>query len=295
MGFLDVEGGSTISSATRKSSRHGSSKQHHSSSSHRRNRSEREIRGRQRSYEKRSRSRSLSGNRSINVSARSFFGLGDDDNDDNNDDEKAKRSHRANKSTTSFFSLPNMSSRSIFSSFGRAGAGGAGGSSSSYYRRSPRSSFMHRAYKKLKRLIRDLIYYAKKHPLKVFMLVIMPLITGGALTALLARFGLRLPRSLERLVGAGARAASGDSVGLVGEAMRMAAVAGTGAAAGAGGVSGAAKSMATSLERGRRGDMQWERRRVERKYFDDSASRSGRSETGSGWGSSLAGIKKFFS
>ena len=35
------------------------------------------------------------------------------------------------------------------------------------------------------------------------MLVIMPLITGGALTKILAQFGVRLPRGLESLVGGG--------------------------------------------------------------------------------------------
>lgn len=50
----------------------------------------------------------------------------------------------------------------------------------------------------------------------------MPLVTGGALTALLARFGLRMPPSIERMLGVASRAASGDSLGLVGEAVRMA-------------------------------------------------------------------------
>jgi len=36
---------------------------------------------------------------------------------------------------------------------------------------------------------------------KVFLLVIMPLITGGALSKLLAQFGVRLPRSLQNLAG----------------------------------------------------------------------------------------------
>lgn len=94
--------------------------------------------------------------------------------------------------------------------------------STSSYRRSPRPSFFTRAYKQLKRLLRDLVYYAKRHPVKVFTLVILPLITGGALTALLARFGLRLPPGLERMLGMGARAMSGDGIGLVGEAVRMA-------------------------------------------------------------------------
>lgn len=94
--------------------------------------------------------------------------------------------------------------------------------STSSYRRSPRPSFFTRAYKQLKRLLRDLVYYAKRHPVKVFTLVILPLITGGALTALLARFGLRLPPGLERMLGMGARAMSGSGIGLVGEAVRMA-------------------------------------------------------------------------
>jgi hypothetical protein len=57
-------------------------------------------------------------------------------------------------------------------------------------------------YTKLRRLLRDLIYYMKKHPMKVFILVIMPLITGGALTGLLAKFGLRLPAGIEKMFGA---------------------------------------------------------------------------------------------
>ena len=129
------------------------------------------------------------------------------------------------------------------------------------------------------------------------MLAIMPLITGGALTALLARFGLRLPQSLERMLGIGASAMSGNSVGLVGEAMRMAAVAGTGVAGatGASGAGGAARAMATRLERGRSDNMHWERRSLQQNYFGAGDGRSGRSESGSGWGSSLAGITKVFS
>jgi hypothetical protein len=50
----------------------------------------------------------------------------------------------------------------------------------------------------------------KRNPLKVFMLVIMPLITGGALTGLLSKFGIRLPAGVEKLFGAaGGRGASG--------------------------------------------------------------------------------------
>lgn len=83
----------------------------------------------------------------------------------------------------------------------------------------------------------------------------MPLITGGALTALLARFGLRLPPFVERMLGVAARAAGagagGGAGGLVGEAVRM-----VSGAASAGGGGGASVARA-SVERGRDGAMQW--------------------------------------
>lgn len=79
----------------------------------------------------------------------------------------------------------------------------------------------------------------------------MPLITGGFLTALLARFGLRLPPGIERMIGIGAKAAQGDSIGLVGEAMRMATDIGRGGGS-------------ANVERGYDGRMRWERRTVER-------------------------------
>ena len=144
----------------------------------------------------------------------------------------------------------------------------------SYYKRTSRPSFINRAYKKLKRLLRDLVYYAKRHPLKVFMLVIMPLLTGGALTALLARFGIRMPAGLERMLGVGAKAMTGDGIGLVGEAVRM-----------AGGLGGPGS---VHLERGRSGGLQWERRSVDR------------DEGGGGWGGfgglgdSLGNVAKMF-
>lgn len=72
-------------------------------------------------------------------------------------------------------------------------------SATSSYRRSPRRGLLARTYSRLRHLLRKLIHFLKTHPLKVFMLVIMPLITGGALTGLLARFGLRLPAGLGKL------------------------------------------------------------------------------------------------
>ncbi|KFY42737.1 hypothetical protein V494_02278, partial [Pseudogymnoascus sp. VKM F-4513 (FW-928)] len=90
--------------------------------------------------------------------------------------------HHASKSTTSFFSV-----------------GSGARSATSSYRRSPRRGLLARTYSRLRHLLRKLIHFLKTHPLKVFMLVIMPLITGGALTGLLARFGIRLPASLDKL------------------------------------------------------------------------------------------------
>jgi hypothetical protein len=92
-----------------------------------------------------------------------------------------------------------------------------GTSSSSYYKRSPRKGYIHKILSQLRRLWRDLIYYLKKNPFKVFILVILPLITGGALTGLLSRFGLRLPASIERLIakmgGSSGASMGGTSIG----------------------------------------------------------------------------------
>lgn len=41
----------------------------------------------------------------------------------------------------------------------------------------------------------------RRNPVKVFLLVIMPLITGGVLTRLLATLGVRMPRGLQNLMG----------------------------------------------------------------------------------------------
>lgn len=96
------------------------------------------------------------------------------------------------------------SASSFFSSF--SGGGGGGSRSYSSSRARPRNGFMN----KLKRFLRDIYSYMRRNPIKVFMLVILPLITGGALTKILAQFGVRLPRSLENLVGAGGQRGYGE-------------------------------------------------------------------------------------
>ncbi|CZR51226.1 uncharacterized protein PAC_01101 [Phialocephala subalpina] len=114
--------------------------------------------------------------------ASSIFGLGDP-------------KHSSSRSIFGSGDHKHNSSRSSFFGFG------GHRSSSSAYKRSPRGGYLKRIYSQLRRLLRDLMYYMKKHPMKVFMLVIMPLITGGALTGLLARFGIRLPGGLEKMFG----------------------------------------------------------------------------------------------
>lgn len=68
--------------------------------------------------------------------------------------------------------------------------------SSSYYKRRPRTGYINRLLAKLKHLLRELYYYARRHPIKVFMLVVMPLISGGVLAKLAAVAGFRLPAVL---------------------------------------------------------------------------------------------------
>lgn len=70
-------------------------------------------------------------------------------------------------------------------------------------------------------MLRELIYYAKKHPIKVFMLVIMPLLTGGGLLTLLKRFGIPLPPEIGRLVG-GLAKSGGEGGGIAGYAAKAA-------------------------------------------------------------------------
>ena len=119
--------------------------------------------------------------------------------------------------------------------------------------------------------------------MKVFMLAIMPLITGGALTGLLAKLGIRLPKIVDRLLALAAKYSAGDSLGAVGEVARLArdgiGLGGGGGGGGGGGSgkaagAGAAAAMmgnamargfnTTKVERGRRGDAVWEKRTMER-------------------------------
>ena len=58
-------------------------------------------------------------------------------------------------------------------------------------------------------MVRRLLAYARRHPVKIFMMVIMPLLTGGALTGVLKQFGIRLPggAGMKGMFGGGSRSA----------------------------------------------------------------------------------------
>lgn len=61
----------------------------------------------------------------------------------------------------------------------------------------------------IKRYLRRLYSYARRHPMKLLMML-LPLLTGGALAGILAKFGIRLPRGIEKMMGGG-RSHSGMS------------------------------------------------------------------------------------
>ncbi|KAL2128309.1 hypothetical protein VTI74DRAFT_9373 [Chaetomium olivicolor] len=283
MGLLD-DAASVISARTSHSKRSKSHRDHRSSrhstySSHshkERSRSRSRDRARERDRSRHRSSRSTVGAGGLSGFAASIFGGGGGDDDDEGlsygedyerDRERKKRRKERDRDrgvdrergfdddgARSFFGLPNPSRSSFFSNFGLGGRHSPA-TGSSYYKRSPRAGFISRTLKKLRRLLRDLLYYAKRHPLKV-VLLLAPLITTGAVTALLAKFGLRLPPFVERMLGVAAKAGSGDSVGLVGEAVKMV----------SGGGGAGAKFAKASVERGRGEGMRWERRSLERDF-----------------------------
>lgn len=111
----------------------------------------------------------------------------------------------ANRSSSSFFggggggNNHRSSSASFFGGNFGGGSGsrsifGGGGSGSSYYKRSPRQGYVSYLFHKLQRMLRELWYYAKRHPMKAFFAVVVPLLSaGGAIGGLMKQFGVRLP------------------------------------------------------------------------------------------------------
>lgn len=72
---------------------------------------------------------------------------------------------------------------------------------SSSSRRRPRDGYINRIVHQLRRLLRQVMAYARRHPVKLFVMVVMPLITGGALGKVLRQFGIRIPAGLGRMGG----------------------------------------------------------------------------------------------
>lgn len=87
------------------------------------------------------------------------------------------------------------------------------GSSSSYYKRRPRDGYIQYMVHKFKKLLRQLYDYARRHPYKVFFMVIMPLISGGILHKAAKQVGINLP---DMLKGSAARNNSRGSGGYYG-------------------------------------------------------------------------------
>jgi len=88
------------------------------------------------------------------------------------------------------------SSRGIFNS----------SSSSSYYKRRPRDGYVSYLVHKLQRMVKELWYYARRHPVKAFFAVVVPLLSaGGAIGGLMRQLGVSLPMGL----GGGARYSRG--------------------------------------------------------------------------------------
>ncbi|KAJ6092926.1 hypothetical protein N7486_008215 [Penicillium sp. IBT 16267x] len=113
------------------------------------------------------------------------------------------------------------SAPSIFS-LGRGGGGRSSPSvfstfSSSSRRARPREGFVQRMIRSIKKLFRDIYRYAREHPMKVLMLVVLPLLTSGVLPKLLAMIGIQLPHGVLGALGgsSGARGMGGmESKGL---------------------------------------------------------------------------------
>ncbi|KAJ5818324.1 hypothetical protein N7474_003915 [Penicillium riverlandense] len=106
--------------------------------------------------------------------------------------------HHSRHSAPSIFSLGRSGGRSspatsMFSAF-----------SSSSRRARPREGFVQRMIHSIKRLLRDIYRYMRRHPIKVLLLVIVPLLTSGVLPKLLGMVGLRLPPGVMHALGGSA-------------------------------------------------------------------------------------------
>ncbi|KAL5333755.1 hypothetical protein BJX70DRAFT_46452 [Aspergillus crustosus] len=116
--------------------------------------------------------------------------------------------HHSRHSAPSIFSFSGSrtgrSSPSVFSS------------TSSSRRARPRSGFIQRIIRYIRRLFRDISSYARKHPMKVLMLVVVPLITSGVLVKLFAMIGIHLPKHIFGGSSSSSSSRSGGDGGMAG-------------------------------------------------------------------------------
>lgn len=98
------------------------------------------------------------------------------------------------------------SSRGFFSSTGSGG--------SSYYKRRPRDGYISYLVHRLQRLLKELWQYFRRHPVKAFFAVIVPLISaGGAVGGLMKAMGFRIPAGLSGVFGENTSRAGGGYYG----------------------------------------------------------------------------------
>ncbi|RAQ48227.1 oxidase [Aspergillus flavus] len=115
--------------------------------------------------------------------------------------------HHSRHSAPSIFSFNGGGSRS------RAGRSSPSAYSSSSRRARPRSGFVQKVVHIIKRLLRDIYKYAREHPIKVLLLVLIPLLTSGVLQKLFAMIGIRLPKNI--FGGQGGQSRDGGKKGIV--------------------------------------------------------------------------------
>lgn len=112
-----------------------------------------------------------------------------------------KRSERSpsRRSTTGYSTHHSRHSAPSIFDFGGSRTGRSSPSvfsSSSSRRARPRSGFIQRIIRYIRRLFRDISNYARRHPIKVLMLVVVPLITSGVLVKLFGMIGIHLPKHI---------------------------------------------------------------------------------------------------
>ena len=125
-----------------------------------------------------------------------------------------KRSDRSpsRRSTTGYSTHHSRhSAPSIFDFGSTRGRSSPSVFSSSSRRARPRSGFIHRVVRYIRRLFRDIVNYARRHPVKVFMLVVVPLITSGVLVKLFSMIGIHLPK---HIFGGGSSRSGGEGGGM---------------------------------------------------------------------------------